>query len=103
VFGPVELIAEDLPPQELVSTMLPARAHASTAGKTRRAFLKLPANTNPARPNEKTQLAYMVRPAGPDELFAVAPAFVIFSVDVAGPAPGLIVAGENEHTRLAGR
>ena len=34
---------------------------------------------------------------------AVLRAFVIFSVDVAVPEPGLMVAGENEQTRFVGR
>ena len=91
------------PPQDDVSMTLPTITHANTAGKTRRAFLALPANARPETPNEKIQLAYTNPLVRPVELFAEVDAFVIFSVDVAVPDPGLMVAGENEQTRSAGR
>jgi|ERR1700720_4423354 len=107
VFGPAELRAEDFPalppPQDAVSIRLPTRAHASTAGNTRRAFLKFPTNTKPAMPNEKIQLAYRKPPVRSAELFALVAEFEILRVELAVPLPVLMVAGENEQTRLAGR
>jgi len=82
---------------------LPTITQANTADKTRRAFLALPANTRPKTPSEKIQLAYIRPEVRPVELFADVDAFVILSVEVAVPDPGLMVAGENEQTRLAGR
>jgi hypothetical protein len=100
----VEFVPGDFPPpQDAVNMTLPTMVHASTAGKTRRALLKLPANTKPAMPNERIQLAYIIPPVRGDEFFAPAAAFVIFSVEVAAPLPGVMVAGENEQSRLDGR
>ena len=104
MFAPPELGPGDFPPpHDAVSITLPTRAHAITVDKTRRAFLKLPTNTKPAMPNEKIQLAYISPPVRPGRFFAVVGAFVIFSVEVAFPLPGLMVAGENEQSRFAGR
>ena len=105
MFAAAEAAPEDFPPpqEEDVSMTLPTMAQANTAGKTRRAVLKLPANTRPKTPKEKIQLAYINPLVRPVELFDEVDAFVIFSVEVAVPEPGLMVAGENEQTRLAGR
>jgi hypothetical protein len=54
-------------------------------------------------PNEKIQLAYRNPPVRSDELFALVAEFEILRVELAVPLPGLMVAGENEQTRLAGR
>ena len=94
MFAPVEPKAEDFPPppHDDVNITLPTIAHANTAGKTRRAFLKLPANTKPARPKEKIQLAYRNSPVRPGEFFAEVGVSVIFSVEVAVPEPGFVFA-----------
>lgn len=104
MFAAAEVALEDFPPpQDDVSMTLPTMAHANTAGKTRRAFLKLPANTRPKTPKEKIQLAYVRPVVRPDEVLDEVEALAIFSVEVAVPEPGFMVAGENEQTRLAGR
>jgi hypothetical protein len=58
VLGPPAVELEDFPPpQDAVSMTLPMTRHATIAGITRRALLKLPKKTNPAIPKEKIQLA----------------------------------------------
>lgn len=99
-----ELPSADFPPPQDEINITPLTVtKARITDKTRRAFLKLPAKTTPAKPKGKIQLAYRKPPVVLDERLATDSEFVILSVDVAVPLLGVIDAGENEQTKFAGK